>query len=255
MVRVPVQATPKKRFLSAVRESAKPYRPTWRNGASGVVRRFESGYWGHVWFFEHLGPGPMPYYEAGLTAGIVSPYLLRTFNRQDPERPPHRNFIAVHAWLTWDFPVVRFDPSNAVEGARVAPDVPFRLDPDPVRGAGPVELTTVSAPAWLGDALAVLVPRLTELASDESLLRWLSATEERRRSGDLRYAALLAHHLRRDDQVSALLERAADARAREDRAAEARGVDLSYRSDRQTTYPQDWSPERFERFLRAAPRD
>ncbi len=101
----------------------------------------------------------------------------------------------------------------------------------------------------------MLVPRLTELASDESLLRWLSATEERRRSGDLRYAALLAHHLRRDDHVTALLERAADARAREDRAAEARGVDLSYRSDRQTTYPQDWSPERFERFLRAAPRD
>ena len=129
MVHLPVQPTPKKRFLSAVRESAKPYRPAWRPGASGLVRRFESGYWGHVWFFEHVGPGPMPYYEAGLTAGIVSPYLLRTFNRQDPERPPHRNFIAVHAWLTWDFPVVRFDPSNAVEGARVAPDVPFPARP------------------------------------------------------------------------------------------------------------------------------
>jgi hypothetical protein len=58
-----------------------------------------------------------------------------------------------------------------------------------------------------------------------------------------------------DDQVTVLLRRAAEVRGREDRDAEARGVDLSYRSDRQTTYPQDWSPERFERFLRAAPRD
>jgi hypothetical protein len=245
---------PKKRFLAAVRESAKPYRPAWRMGASGLVRRFESGYWGHVWFFDHVAPGVVPYYEAGLTTGIVSPYLLRTFNRQDPERAPHRNFIAAHAWLTWDFPVVRYDPSDTAARGRLAPDVTFRLDPDPVRSASPIELAAASALAWVVDVLAVIVPRLTELASDQSLLRWLSATE-RHRSADLRYAALLAHHLRRDDDVSALLRRAADARAREDRAAEARGVDLSYRSDRQATYPQDWSPERFERFLRAAPRD
>jgi hypothetical protein len=245
---------PKKRFLAAVRESSKPYRPAWRVGASGLVRRFESGYWGHVWFFEHVRPGEVAYYEAGITAGVVSPYLLRTYNRQDPERPPRRNFIAAHAWLTWDFPVVRFSLSD-VAAARVAPDVTFRLDPDPDRSADPVDLTTASASGWLVDAFAALVPRLTRLASAESLLRWLSATDEQRRSPDLRYAALLAHHLRRDDDVSALLRRAANARADEDRAAEARGVDLSYRSDRQTTYPQDWSPERFERFLRAAPRD
>jgi hypothetical protein len=84
---------------------------------------------------------------------------------------------------------------------------------------------------------------------------WLSAEEEPRSSPELRYAALLAHHLRKDDQVDRPPARAADVRAREDRAAEKRGVDLSYRSDDQTTYPQDWSPNRFERFLRSAPRD
>jgi hypothetical protein len=249
-----VQAVPKKQFLAAVRESARPYRPAWRVGASGLVRRFDSGYWAHIWFFDRKGPYPVPYYEAGLTAGVVSPYLLRTFNRQDTERAPRRDFIAVHACLTWDAPVVHFDPAATATREAIPPPFVVAREPDP-RDEEPVLLTTESAPIWLKDALSVLVPHLTGLVSDEALLEWLAATDETRRAADLRYAALLAHHLRRDDEVTALLGRAAETRVVEDRAAEARGVDLSYRSDRQTTFPQDWSPERFERFLRAAPRD
>jgi hypothetical protein len=224
-------------------------------GTSGIVCRFASGYWGHVWFFDHVTADREPCYRAGLTAGIVSPYLLRTFNRRDPERAPHRNFIAVHAWLTWDAPVVRFDPAATHASTPVMPGFPAdsrlaRRFTDPI-----VELSEANASAWLADVLGVLVPGLAAIADDASLLGWLSATDEPRSTAELRYAALLAHHLGMDDRVTVLLRRAADVRAREDREAESRGVDLSYRSDRQTTYPQDWSPERFERFLRSAPRD
>jgi hypothetical protein len=249
-----VQPSPKKQFLAAVAESARPYRPAWRVGASGLVRRFDSGYWGHVWFFDHVTADPGPCYQAGLTAGVVSPYLLRTFNGRDPERAPTRNFIAVHAWLTWDAPVVRFDPAAEQTSTPAVPAFSAEARHDRRFTDLFVELGETNVSAWLAGVFGLLVPRLTEMAQDESLLGWLSE-EEPRSTAELRYAALLAHHLRMDDQVTVLLRRAAEVRGREDRDAEARGVDLSYRSDRQTTYPQDWSPERFERFLRAAPRD
>ncbi len=248
-----MERSPKKQFLAIVAESSRPHRPPWRVGASGLVRRFESGYWAHVWFFDHLTAQQVPWYEAGLTAGVVSPYLLR-MDGLDPERAPHRNYIAAHARLTFDAPVIRFDPARnptttAVVPAFSANERLIRRFTDPF-----VELGHANAPAWLAGVFAVLVPRLTEIADDASLLCWLSSTDEPRSSAELRGAALLAHHLELDGQVTTLLRRAAEVRAREDRAAEARGVDLSFRSDDQTTYPQDWSPERFERFLREAPR-
>lgn len=250
-----VQPSPKKQFLAVVGESARPYRPAWRVGAGGLVRRFESGYWGHIWFFDHKGVDPTPWYEAGLTADVISPYLLRIFTGRDSERAPHWRFIGGQAWLTFDAPVVRFDPTARHTSTPVVPAFPaderlVRRFTDPF-----VDLGETNAPEWLDGVFGVLVPRLTAIADDESLLRWLSAKEEPRSSPELRCAALLAHRLRKDDHVTVLLRRAADVRAREDRAAEKRGVDLSYRSDDQTTYPEDWSPERFERFVRSAPRD
>jgi hypothetical protein len=103
--------------------------------------------------------------------------------------------------------------------------------------------------------LAALFPQLTALSSDRALLAWLTDAARSPTSADLRYAALLAYHLRLDDEMQSALERAEHAEEVEDGAAAERGIDLSYRSDSQSTYPQDWSHARFVTFLRSCPRD
>jgi hypothetical protein len=231
----------KHEFMRIVRQEARPFAAAgWRVGGSGLRRQAESGHWAHVWFYSSRFNRPLALQPV---AGTVAPYLLRVFNRQRIDRPPHVNFIAVHSSLRPLERWIEFVPTAEVDTAP--------LDQTPEQRT----LTSVNLPSWLSTRFAALLPRLAALSSDRALLAWLSDEARSPTSAELRYASLLAWHLRLDDEMQTTLARAEQAAGVEDAAAAERGVDRSYRSDRQSTYPQDWSHARFVTFLRGCPRD
>jgi hypothetical protein len=176
-----------------------------------------------------------------LIAGTASPYLLRVFNRQRTDRAPRPNFIAVHSQIRSVERGITFDPNGGADGA-------------PLDALGVRALTSATLSGWLEKRFARLLPELVARSSDAALLAWLTDDAFPPSSGHLRYAALLAYHLRRDAQMEAILVRAEAAKAEEDDRSVARGFQVGNR-DRQITYPQDWSHARFVRFLYACPRD
>jgi hypothetical protein len=232
----------KREFMRIVRAEAEPYSADgWKVGGSGLRRLDATGHWAHFWFYSSRGTPPL---TMQATAGTVSPYLLSVFNRQRVDRPPSQNFIAVHSLLMRPVEWLRFTPGLEAD------DEPIHHPLHPG-----VALTTTTLQQWLRDRFAALLPKLVALSSDEALLAWLSDPARSPTSHDLRYAALLAYHLRRDGELESILQRADEARRTEDIAAVERGINLGYRSDRQATYPQDWSHARFLEYLRACPRD
>jgi hypothetical protein len=174
-----------------------------------------------------------------LSVGTASPYLLRVFNRQQTDRAPQPTFIAVHSRIGPVERGITFEPDGGDDGASLDEIVDGRV------------LTSPTLPGW---RFGALLPERVALSSDEALLAWLTDEARRPSSGGLRYAALLAYHLRRDAQMEAILVRADAAKAGEDSFLVASGLQLTNR-DRQRTYPQDWSHARFVKFLNACPRD
>jgi hypothetical protein len=235
------QTDDRRAFMSVVRRTAKPFMGTgWQLGASGLRRQAATEHWAHFWFLGSSFNRPLVLRPV---AGTVSPYLLRTFNRQRTDRPPHANFIAVHSRLG--------PPERELVFANTTGGVPAEVDRDATRRV----IDEGSLAVWLEARLPEFLPRLEALSSDRALLDWLSDSNRDPDTGELRYAALLAHHLRLDDMGESILDRAARAEEIEHAALLERGVSLDYRRDDEETYPQDWSHERFVLFLRSAPRD
>ena len=238
-------AEAKQSFMKLVRQAAKPFAiDGWQVGSSGLRRQDPNGHWAHFWFMGSQWNHP---FELSPVAGTVCPYLWRiATGKQSGERLPAAA-IAIHSSLQPLESDIYFVVSSADVAKRPSafPDTPV-LTPD-------------TAPGWLSDRFADFLPRLIALSSDEALLRWLADPAEdplpTREQARLRYAALLARHLRRDDEVGELLARAKLATERTVADAERRGVSLAYQSDDQDTYPQDWSHDRFCKFLEASPVD
>ena len=103
-----------------------------------------------------------------------------------------------------------------------------------------------SAATWLAGALAKLAPATQALSSNRAIYESLSAQKG---SSPLRDAYLLARHLGLDTDLASLEERARKAFRKERRVSRR---DWSS-ADHQTTYPQDWSHERFMRFVENTP--
>ena len=104
-----------------------------------------------------------------------------------------------------------------------------------------------TAATWLAGALAKLAAATEALSSSRAIYEWLSMQHG---SFPLRYAYLLARHLELDRDLASLGERARKAVEAERR----RSVRRDWTSaDRQTTFPQDWSHERFMRFVESTP--
>lgn len=237
------QTTPLTRLVrEAVSSLAEP---EWRVRGVGALRRHDNGYWAQI-VFGGATRKEEPL-EVGLTAGVVSPYLLRVVNRQDPDKPPRSSFVAAHASVVWDQRVTFISKS-----ARKTPQ--FSL-PDP-HEPRPVIVGVDHVAAWVTDALATLAPLCDELCSDDALLdRLLSDGGHGRRTAfGLRCAALLARRLGDSHRLErALADAAAVYQENVDRAVAAWGH-LPGASDDQDTYPQDWSHVRFLRFLDETPR-
>lgn len=103
------------------------------------------------------------------------------------------------------------------------------------------------AAAWLADALAKLAAPTKALSSNQAIYEHLRAQDD---SWSLRYAYLLARHLGLEHDLTDIEERARKAVEEERR----RSIREDWSSaDRQTTYPQDWSHERFMRFVESTP--
>ena len=173
-----------------------------------------------------------PILEMSLTAGTCAPYLMRVVNKLDSAKPPPPNFVAAHTSVCWYAPLrlaraVQVPPSPFEIPTGHWTDVRYCLDVD------------IAVP-WLAAALAKLAPATRALSSNRAIYDRLSAQEN---FFSLRYAYLLARHLGLDGDLGPL-----EVRAR--KATPSRGTS----ADRQTTYPQDWSHERFMRFVENTPR-
>jgi len=104
-----------------------------------------------------------------------------------------------------------------------------------------------TAATWLAGALAQLAPATEALSSNRAIYEWLS---RQRGSFPLRDAYLLARHLGLESELAPLAERARKAVEEERRTSPRRDWTSA---DGQTTYPQDWSHQRFMRFVESTP--
>lgn len=223
----------------------------WTLRGAGLVLHAPDGCWGQIVFSgasrEQVEPRPWlaagyedvvaewPILEMGLTAGTCAPYLLRIVNKLDPSKPPTPNFVAAHARVCWHVPVW------FARTARVAPP-PFETPEAQSRG-NRYCIDADTAATWLAGAVSQLAPACEALSSDRAIYEWLRTQQG---SFSLRYAYLLARHLGLENDLDPLGERAREASEEERRRSH--GSDRAS-ADRQTTYPQDWSHERFMRFV------
>jgi len=60
--------------------------PDWRLRGVGAIRRHANGYWAQI-VFSGASRKVEPL-TIGLTAGVLSPHLLRVVNQQDPDTIP-----------------------------------------------------------------------------------------------------------------------------------------------------------------------
>jgi hypothetical protein len=229
--------------------AAKPFSTEgWHSSGTGMIFHGPEGHWGQVVFRDpyvsHLFGDRL---HMSFFAGSLSPYLMRWVNKLDPDRSPHPNFVAAHTQLLWAAPVAYTRESHA-------PPPPLGLDDPPTQMDEAVLLCTETAPSWLADAMAVVMPRTQALCSDVAIREWLLERNPpaHARSFDLRYAVLLTRHLGLEGELSELLERARQARDDEHTRLRARGL-LPRDSDRSTRFPQSWSHKRFLRFLKETP--
>jgi hypothetical protein len=227
----------------------------WALRGAGLVLHAPDGCWGQIVFSgasrERSEPllenyngyddsaVAFPILEMSLTAGTCAPYLMRVVNRLDPSKPPPPNFVAAHTRVCW------YAPLRFARSVRVTPS-PFEI-PTGVWTDDRYCIEAETATPWLAAALAKLAPATRALTSNRAIYDRLGAEEN---FFSLRYAYLLARHLGLDGDLGPLEERARNAEARARKAAVSRAAS----ADRQTRYPQDWSHERFMRFVEATPR-
>jgi hypothetical protein len=226
----------------------------WTLRGAGLVLNEPDGCWGQIVFSgasrEHAGrPWTTPDYTdlvaewpilaMGLTAGTCAPYLMRVVNQLDPSKPPRPNFVAAHTRVCWHAPVW------LARAARVAPP-PFEIHEGAVSG-NRYCIDVDTAATWLAGALAQLAPATEALSSNRAIYEWLS---RQRGSFPLRDAYLLARHLGLESELAPLAERARKAVEEERRTSPRRDWTSA---DGQTTYPQDWSHQRFMRFVESTP--
>jgi hypothetical protein len=220
----------------------------WTVRGAGLVLHAPDGCWGQIVFSgasrEHTVGRPWnvpdyrnlvaewPILEMSLTAGTCAPYLMQFVNKLDPSKPPSRNFVAAHTQVCW------YAPVWFARAARVI-SPPFEI-PEDAMMANRYCIDVDTAAPWLAAALDTLAPATQALSSNRAIYDRLSAQKG---CFSLRSAYLLARHLRLDSDLAPLEERART-------AAGSQGMS----ADRQTTYPQDWSHERFMRFVDNTPR-
>ena len=225
----------------------------WTLRGAGLVLHAPDGCWGQIVFSgasrEHARrPWTTPDYTdlvaewqilaMGLTAGTCSPYLMRVLNKLDPSKPPTPNFVAAHTRVCWHA------PAWFAQAALVVPP-PFEMPDEAIGNRYCMDVDT--AATWLAGALAELAPATKELSSNRAIYEWLKTQNG---SSPLRDAYLLARHLGLESDLASLGERARKA-SEEERRRSQRSDWAS--ADRQTTYPQDWSHERFMRFVESTP--
>ncbi len=243
-------------FRRLLREAASAHlKQSWTLRGTGLVLHAPDGCWGQIVFSgssrEQAEPRPWtipehkdvvaewPILEMGLTAGTCAPYLMRVVNKLDPSKLPPPNFVAAHTQVCWHAPVW------FAQAARVAPP-PFEI-PEGILIGNEYCIDVDTAATWLPGALARLAAATEALSSSRAIYEWLSTQHG---SSPLRDAYLLARHLRLDSDLASLEERARKAVQKERRRSPRRDWTSA---DRQTTYPQDWSHERFMRFVESTP--
>jgi hypothetical protein len=217
----------------------------WVTRGGGIIRHHDNGYWAQVVFFgASRKHDPL---ELGLIAGVCSPYLLRVVNKQDPTKPPAASFTAAHASVVWNMLMTFSETESEFAEPLEIPEVP---------GERPLERLTLgpnTAPSWIEDAFLKLTPRVDSLCSDEALRDHI--LDGPNGSFSLRYAALLTRRLGEEERLEQVLAMAeAAAHREEERAIREIGHPVGgAMRDRQETYPQDWSHERFLRFMAETP--
>ena len=184
-----------------------------------------------------------PILEMGLTAGTCAPYLMRVVNKLDPSKPPTPNFVAAHTQVCWHAPVWFARAARAAPPAFTTPEAPFTA---PFTG-NHYCVDVGTAPTWLAGAVAQLAPATEALSSSRAIYEWFSTQHG---SSSLRDAYLLARHLELESDLVSLEERARKASEAERRSSPRSDWTSA---DHQTTYPQDWSHERFMRFVESTP--
>ncbi len=211
----------------------------WRVRGTGLVYRGDDGCWGQV-VFQGATRIQTPRVDLALTAGTCSPYLMRVFDH-DPSKPPSRRGVAAHTQLVLGVPV-SYRPTG--------PPIPesFRFEPLVLDLNHPwVELTPDTAPGWLDNTFARLVPATQALCSNAAIYEWLVAPRKWETVMNLRLALLLGRHLGFDAKTRDLEQRAErldqrDHGTRDDKATQAAN---------RTSRIFEWSHERFMQFLAA----
>jgi hypothetical protein len=199
------------------------------------VFRGPDGHWGHIVFRADGWRRPLP---VQIFAGNLSPYLLRVYNRVNPDRPSN-DMVAANIAILWQYEI-GYDEASADHPARFSLDKRAHAEPGIVLGRS-------TAAGWLDDALAQLVPVVQGLCSDRAIRDWLLENEGHKASS-LHEAVLLTRHLGLHDEVPDLLARAERVRAEEDARSLANGR-KPVRVHRGMSYPQFWTHRRFLRFL------
>ena len=226
----------RRRFYTLVRAAGQPYRAAgWDVRTNSLVYHGAEGHWGHIVFRADGWQSPLPIL---ISAGNLSPYLLRVFNRVDPAKPPPR-FIASHISILWQMEI------EYLEGATENPP-PLDLSQRMYARSG-IVLGKETAPGWLADALVRLVTLVRGLSSDLAMRDWI-LEHDASNYMSLRNAVLLTRHLGLTDEVPHLLELAERAKADSNAGLIAAGQTVPH-EDRGTLYPQFWSHRRFLRFL------
>jgi hypothetical protein len=216
----------------------------WRAGTSGAFIHTDDHHWGQVAFrFE-----PAKNQTFALTAGALSPYLMRLINRLDPARNPPPDFIAASGQTEWFQPInyrADYDGDADCEDPRVAdPCTDFVGQMAPSVTLGPR-----CADAWVEARVHHLVQSTQPLLTDQGLRDWI-LQERRRRSiyrPDLRYAIILTKHLGLDDELPALMKQ--DRELHEQAMLNERSQQHQQAWDRKRNYNSLWSHERFARWL------
>ena len=233
----------------------------WTLRGASLVLHAPDGCWGQIVFSgasrEQAEPRPWtasqhtdfvaewPILEMGLTAGTCAPYLMRIVNKLDPSKPPTRNFVAAHTRVCWHVPVWFAQAARVAPPPIKTPEAPFTA---PFAG-NQYCIDVDTAATWLAGAVAQLAPATEALSSNRAIYEWLSTQHG---SSPLRDAYLLARHLGLERDLALLGERARKASEEERRKFRSHRDDWTS-ADRQITYPQDWSHERFMRFVESTP--
>lgn len=140
----------------------------WRAGSSGAFAHTSTGHWGQIAFRVQVARDS----DLTVTAGALSPYLMRVINRLDPTRYPPPDFIAAHAQTEW-FQRVVYDPEHGGLPTAADPQVADPTADEVGQSAPPVILGPACAREWIEARLQHLIRSTTPLLSDSALCDWM----------------------------------------------------------------------------------